>query len=113
MKVINVNDLNISDNINSFEWVILDIYEDNDFLSEVASQTMNSLSLNVSNNIKLLKIKLNDFKKACDNNLLPFINYDGYPEIILLRNGRLSVKFPSLARVGKIVDIIRKHTSMK
>ena len=108
MNILEANELNIKDNINKYEWVILDIYEEGDVLSEIASATMKSLSLNISNNIKLIKINIKEFKNAIYKQLLPHIRYDDYPEILLIRNGKVNVRIPCVCRVGKIVDMLRE-----
>lgn len=108
MSIIEVNELNIKEKLNKYEWIILDIYEEGDALSEIASATMKGLSLNVSSDIKLIKINIKDFNKAISNNLLPNLKYSNYPEILLIRNGRINIRIPCVCRVGKIVDLLRE-----
>lgn len=113
MNILEVDELSIKESVDKYEWILLDIYEKGDFLYDLTNATMNGLLLNVSNDIKLIKIDIKSFKNACNSNLLPDIVYDGYPEILLIRNGKLNVRIPSFSRVGKIIDIIREKVSVK
>lgn len=108
MNILEVSVENIKENIEKYEWILLDIYEEGDVLSDIASATMKGLVQNISSKIKIIKVSIEEFKKAYLNNLIPNIKYDGYPEILLIRNGKLNVRIPCVCRVGKIVDILRE-----
>lgn len=108
MDILEIYNDNLKSVLHENEWVLLDVYEDDDALSELASVTIKNVMLNVSSAVKAFKIKLEELKKAINEEKVTSLCCDDFPEILLIRNSKLNVKIPSFSRVAKIVDILRE-----
>lgn len=90
------------------EWVLLDVYQDNDMLSDFSLLTVKNVQYNIDSNLNCSKIKLQEYIDAINNNELKWTEEKCFPEVLLIHKSHLFLRIPNFCRVSKMVDLIRE-----
>ena len=93
------------------EWVLLDVYQDNDILSDFSLLTVRNVQYNIDENLNCSKMKLTEYIDAIKENELKWSEDNCFPEVLLIYKSHLFLKIPNFCRVSKMVDIIREKMS--
>lgn len=112
MYVRELNANNLEENLTLNQWILLNIYENNDIMSELSIATIVNVRQNINQEILVAAIEKKELIQYLRHHehtqiLMP----TQIPQILLIKNGEIYQKIPGFCRVGKIVDIIREKVA--